>query len=261
MSTLQVHFLPPLVAPEDLAGGTVIVIDVLRATTTIVYALAAGARAIVPCLEVDEARGVAASLASSDRVLGGERGGERIEGFDLGNSPLEYTPETVGGRTVVFTTTNGTRALRHCRLAKRVRLGAFVNLSAVVKAVADDGDVHLLCAGTRGAITGEDVLLAGAIAARLINDGSGAGSPSVNPRPTFSLNDQARIAVACWQNLAGKGAALPAHDELIVELRTVQGGRDLIELGFDADIEAAAAIDRFEVAPQWNLASGRVCVT
>lgn len=265
MSTLKVHFLPQLVAPEDLAGGTVVVIDVLRATTTVAYALAAGARAIVPCLEIDEARSVAASLASSDRVLGGERGGEKIEAFDLGNSPLEYTPETVGGRTVVFTTTNGTRALRHCQLAKRVLLGAFVNLSAVVKAVADDGDVHLLCAGTRGAITGEDVLLAGAIAARLSDDGSGASSSvvessSVKLRPAFSLNDQARIAVACWRNLAGKRAALPAHDELIAELRAALGGRDLIELGFDADIEAAAAIDRFDVAPQWDVASGRVRV-
>ena len=68
------------------------------------------------------------------------------------------------------------------------------------------------------------------------------------------------MAAAFWQNFAGKGAALPAHDELMAELRAAQGGRDLIELGFDADIEAAAAIDRFDVVPHWNVASGRVRV-
>jgi 2-phosphosulfolactate phosphatase len=257
VSTLHVHLLPQLVTPEDLAGGTVVVIDVLRATTTIACALAAGARAVIPCLEVDEARRIAATFSSGTAVLGGERGGRRIEGFDLGNSPREYTPETVGGRTVVFTTTNGTKALRHGESAKRVLLAGFVNLSAVVQALTADETIHLLCAGTRGEITGEDVLLAGAIVARLTGDESIGKKSPANLEANFSLNDQARIAVACWLRLAGDRQVV-ARTLLIRELRSAQGGRDLIDLGFDADIEAAAQIDRFDTVPQWDRASGAV---
>ena len=96
-------------------------------------------------------------------MLGGERRGKRIEGFDLGNSPAEYTPEAVGGRRVFITTTNGTRALHHARLARRVVVGAFVNLSAVVASVRDEPRVDILCAGTDGSETREDILAAGAI--------------------------------------------------------------------------------------------------
>src|SRR5437868_6038312 len=117
---LSVHFLPALADPEELRDATAVVIDLLRASTTICYALAAGAREVIPCLEVDDARRTAADLAASPPVLGGERKGIRIEGFDLGNSPDEYRPDTVGGRTVVFTTTNGTAAMQRCRPARRV---------------------------------------------------------------------------------------------------------------------------------------------
>src|SRR5438067_13583166 len=99
---LDVYLLPDLVESAALAGEMVVVIDVLRATTTIIHALAAGAREVVPCLEIDEARGVAGRLGKA-AVLGGERGGVAIAGFDLGNSPAEYTRERVGGKTVVFT--------------------------------------------------------------------------------------------------------------------------------------------------------------
>src|ERR1041384_8191351 len=106
--TINVHLLPILVEPHELAGKLVVVIDVLRATTMIIHALAAGAKAVIPFLEVAGARELAERLPGQ-AVLGGERGGNRIAGFDLGNSPLEYTPAAVGGKTLVFTTTNGTR--------------------------------------------------------------------------------------------------------------------------------------------------------
>src|SRR5438132_9688378 len=126
---LFAHFLPTLMDPDELRDGTAVVIDVLRASTTICHALAAGAREVIPCLEVEEARRVAADNSGSRPMLGGEREGVRIEGFDLGNSPGEYRPDTVGGRTVVFTTTNGTRAMLGCRSARRVLIGSFVNFS------------------------------------------------------------------------------------------------------------------------------------
>src|SRR6185436_10147310 len=116
--------LPALAEPGDLAGRTVVVIDVLRATTTIITALAAGATQVVPCQEIEEARRLAGQF-SPPAITGGERGGRQIPGFDLGNSPRAYTRKRVGGRPVVFTTTNGTRAMLRCREAGRVLIGAF----------------------------------------------------------------------------------------------------------------------------------------
>src|SRR5436309_2662913 len=108
---VRVHLVPSLAAPVALVGGVAVVIDVLRATTTIVHALAAGCAAVVPCAEVDEAKKTAAALRPGKVVLGGERGGKLIRGFDLGNSPREYTAKACKKATVVFTTTNGTRAI------------------------------------------------------------------------------------------------------------------------------------------------------
>lgn len=128
---LVVHPLADDVPLEALAGATVVVIDVLRASTTIVHALAAGAAEILRCGDTETARGLAATLPPRKALLGEERLGFPIEGFDLGNSPWEYTPDRVAGASLVFTTTNGTRAMERCRLAKRVLLGAFVPVEVV----------------------------------------------------------------------------------------------------------------------------------
>src|SRR5690242_5734390 len=108
---ILVHLLPTLFEPADLRGGVAVVIDVLRATSTIVQALAAGATSVVPCGEIDEARAIAAKAAPGSVLLGGERKGVTIPGFDLGNSPGDYTSDVVTGKKLIFTTTNGTRAL------------------------------------------------------------------------------------------------------------------------------------------------------
>src|SRR5262245_18019417 len=110
MPTVRVHFLPSHVEPAELAGTTCAVLDVLRATTTMAQALASGAREVIPCLTVEDAQAQAAKLPAGQVVLGGERGGLRIAGFQLGNSPAEYTPATVASKSVVMTTTNGTKA-------------------------------------------------------------------------------------------------------------------------------------------------------
>ena len=107
---LSVHLLPELVSAEQLRGGVAVVIDVLRASTTLIQALASGATAVYPVAEVDEARELAEAFRGERVLLGGERGGRPIPGFDLGNSPCEYTPEVCRGARVIFTTTNGTRA-------------------------------------------------------------------------------------------------------------------------------------------------------
>jgi 2-phosphosulfolactate phosphatase len=245
MPNIYVHLLPDLVAESALAGASVVVMDVLRATTTLTCALAAGAGRVVVCLEVDEARRIAQSLEAERPLLGGERGGVRIEGFDLGNSPAEYTRETVGGRTLVFTTTNGTRAMLRCRQARQVLLGALVNRQAVLRALAGAEQIHLVCAGTRGEITREDALCAGALVAGVIE-----------PAPaSWQLNDQARLALAAWQSLAAGGIDAA---QLAAALEQTQGGRNLRAEGLEADIPWAAQLDRFDLVPHYRPADSTV---
>src|SRR3954468_21131840 len=150
---LRVHKLPKDVDEKELAGSTVVVIDLLRATSTICQALASGAREVVPFLEIEDAFTAAKGEDRADIVLGGERRGGKIPGFDVGNSPAEYTPQVVGGKRVFITTTNGTRAMHHARLASRVVLGSFLNLSAIVASVKDEPTIDILCAGTDGSET------------------------------------------------------------------------------------------------------------
>lgn len=243
---IETHFLPDLTTPDALNGATVVVIDVLRATTTIVHALAAGAAEVIPCLEIDEARRIAARLG--DRaVLGGERGGLRIEGFHLGNSPAEYTSPAVCERTVVFTTTNGTRAMRQCVQARQVLIGAFVNFSALCDALVDEPVIHLLCAGTDREITREDVLLAGAVVDAL-------SRRSLAEAPVI-CNDQADIAADAWRIAA---ANLTAGGMLANALEASRGGRNLLEVGHERDIEIAATIDKFNLVPRLDLAAWRI---
>lgn len=230
---LSVHFLPKLVAAESLRGTTAVVIDVLRATTTITHALQAGASAVIACLEIEEAQ----RLQQNDPqiLLGGERGGERIQGFDYGNSPLEYTPDRVSDKTIAFTTTNGTRAMQHCEQAETILLAAFANLSAISDALVGRSVVHILCAGTDGEVTREDVLLAGAIASRLSNR-----------QARVQLNDQARLAADAWNAVAGD----PSEDWLKRAVANSQGGRNLQRLGLQADVALAAKLDSLPVVPR-----------
>jgi 2-phosphosulfolactate phosphatase len=251
MTSLKAHFLPALTTPDELAGTTVVVIDVLRATTVIPHALAAGAHEVIPCLEVADAMQAAAKLPQGRAVLGGERGGLKIEGFDLGNSPDEFTPKSVGGKTLVFTTTNGTRAMMHCRQARRVLLGSFVNGSAIVDALAAEDDVRLLCAGTRGEVTREDVLFAGFVAEALFRR-------IADRAPAVEVNDQLLIARDCWQALLAAQVGNDLGRSLASTLRATQGGRNLKKLGLEHDIDLAAKIDRFALAPQLDLHTWRI---
>jgi 2-phosphosulfolactate phosphatase len=253
---IDVFLLPALVEPDELTGKIAVVIDVLRATTTIVHALAAGAAQVVPCLEVDDARRVAAE-APGQIVLGGERFGLPIPGFDLGNSPADYTGVRVGGKTVAFTTTNGTRAMQHCRAARRVLIGAFVNFSAVCRELLDEHDIALVCAGTNGHVTREDTLFAGAVVHELANavsTASGGHEPPEKSAPV-ALNDQAEIAADAWRACAND---LTQYKLLGSALRASRGGRNLIDTGQENDIDLAAQIDRFDLVPELDLATWRI---
>jgi 2-phosphosulfolactate phosphatase len=247
MPLLRVHFLPAFVEPAEVAGRRAVVIDVLRATTTIVHALAAGAGAVVPCLEIADARRAASSFSPHEVVLGGERGGLAIEGFHLGNSPSEYTADNVAGKTVILTTTNGTRALLHASQASEILIGALVNLSAVCARLEQGGasDVDILCAGTDAQITSDDVLAAGAMADRL-------------DRGDWRFDDAARIARDAWRTVAASAAGDELGARLTQALRESRGGRNLVRIGMAADIATAAHLDRFAVVPRFDIQSGRI---
>ncbi len=260
---LSVHFLPSLVDTQDLAGATVVVIDVLRATSTIATALANGAAAVFACAEVAEAIDQAARLPAAEVLRGGERAGLPIEGFDRGNSPAEYTPDAVAGKTIVFTTTNGTRAIHHCRYARQVLLGSFVNLSAIVQALQDQTRVHLLCAGTGGQLAREDIWFAGMVVDALGRDAA-AHSARAAPSDSWQWNDDARIARAdargrAWSE-AGRHA--PADPNVVAALRrdlgTTRGGRKLVRLGLADDVAAAARIDAVPVVPMVDVDCWRI---
>ena len=153
--------------PRDLSAATCVVFDVLRATSTMLTAFANGARRIYPVSTVEEACELKARLP--DALLGGERHGVRIDGFDLGNSPREYTPSAVAGRDIIATTTNGTVALRACAGAGAVLAGAWLNLDALTDhLLARSGATDrllLVCAGSGDRFALEDGLGAGALAA------------------------------------------------------------------------------------------------
>lgn len=230
MRRLAVHLTPALVAPEELRGAVVVAIDILRATTTIIHALAAGAESVIALGEIAETEKFAGDFPTGHCLRAGERGGQPIPGFDLGNSPSEYTSSRCGGRTILFTTTNGTRAILHARQAKRVLIGAFSNFSAVCQELLSTSeDVHLLCAGTEGEVALEDTIFAGAVVHGLAEKGE------------WELNDGSRMA---WDAFEGHGQVLLSAFELAT------GGRNLIAIGLGSDLGWAARVDRFGFVPE-----------
>ncbi len=250
--TLNVFGLPRYAEPAELAGGVSVVIDVLRAATTIIYALDAGAKEVVPCLEVDDALAAARQFDEDDIVLGGEREGLPISGFQLGNSPEEYTADRVGGKTVIFTTTNGTRAMNHARNAREILVAAFVNASAVVARLIDCKKIDILCAGTDGRVSEDDVFLAGLLVDRVQRQTADA----------FQLNAQAITAREFWLNAFAPPQAIGAEplepERLAERLRTSLGGQNLVAIGMDEDILAASYIDRFDIVGQLDVETFRI---
>lgn len=244
---VHVHLIPSLIPPGALKGGVAVVLDVLRATTVMVHALDSGCEAIIPCLEIDDARRAAASLPPGTALLGGERGGLPIEGFDLGNSPGDYTPEVCRGKTLVMTTTNGTRAILASLEAERVLIGAFVNLQATVRTLSTElrrtpgRAVHIVCSGTEGRISLEDSLLAGALATHLAEV-----SVETWEQEAPLGNDEAVIVALQW--LAAE--QFQTRRPLARLLSLGAGGRNVHRIGLSHDVEDATRTDRFDLVPE-----------
>ncbi|MBK9246785.1 MAG: 2-phosphosulfolactate phosphatase [Ignavibacteria bacterium] len=229
--------LTPTELPKSSENGerVAIVIDVLRASTTICIAFSSGVKAIIPSTSVEEATGIFQALPPSIRLLGGERRGVKQPGFDIGNSPLEYTPEIVNGKIISFTTSNGTNALQLVRAADSIYIGSFMNLQALSEYIADNhsqsnSEITIICAGSSGAFSLEDACCAGGYVGYL--------SSFI---PTAQLSDSAVASESLFSNY---------RDNLLGFLQSTTHGKSLRELGFSDDIECAADLNSLEVVPK-----------
>jgi 2-phosphosulfolactate phosphatase len=230
---VDVYFGGAEVTAAETQGRVVVVLDVLRASTSIAVALANGARAIVPCESADEAITLSKSFERADVRLAGEMRMLPIPGFDIGNSPGDYSQTAVEGKTILLATTNGTRVLTSIQGARDVLVGAFVNYRAVLamlRAAARAGaDVAIVCAGRERKFALEDAVCAGryvrGIRRRLTN---------------IDLNDAARGAALLDRRYGG---------DIEAALRDCEHGRALVEAGFAADVALCAAIDTVPILP------------
>lgn len=224
---IDTFFTVPEMDPGALDGATVVVIDVVRATTTIIEALANGARAVYPTDSTEEAVRLGHSMGPEDTLLCGERKGLKIEGFDLGNSPREFTPDVVGGKKLVMSTTNGTRALGAGHEGVRVLPCAFTNLGAVAHGIANEDHVVLLCAGQDDRFSLDDALCAGHLILRLVE--------LLDEEPEFNDASRAAYAIA--------SARKPTRRFLGV----TAGGAAILEIGLGEDLVICSDVDRHDI--------------
>jgi 2-phosphosulfolactate phosphatase len=220
--------------PEGDSSDAAVVIDVLRATTTIAWALNNGAEAVETFADLDILRQKAAQWPESSRLLLGERGGKRLDGFDLGNSPVAVLPELVTGKRLFMSTTNGTRSLERVREARRLYTLALPNRRAVAEQLLRDQPAQLWIVGSgwEGAYSLEDSLAAGALADLLLD---------ADPNSARVVNDELTAAVALWKQWK--------HDPEGC-IRKASHGQRLIGLGdHDADFSCCAELDQLSVVP------------
>ena len=215
----------------DLQGHTAVVIDVLCATSTVVAALDAGAAAIYPVVSVEDAMKLATSLGRRDVLLAGERGGRPIEGFHLGNSPGEFTAESVCAKHVVMSTTNGTAALLAAGIAERTVIASLVNLSAVAADVAAAERLAVVCAGHEGRFSIDDALCAGMLLSRLSDR-----------LPALELDDAGWAALALASSFGSDAEFL---------LRCA-GGMALADMGLEDDVRWCARVDALGLVPEFS---------
>lgn len=242
---IHVALLPELMPGRDRSAEQhrsgrerVIIVDTLRASTTMITALENGAAGIVPVGTIDQAHVAANRFSSEEIVLAGERGGLRIDQFDLGNSPGEFSPRHIEGKTIIMATTNGTRAIQHCSDARSLTIGSILNAGSVARhalglppevSETDQQRLIIVCAGTDGDVSQDDILGAGAIIDQMLQI-----------EPSMEMDD----------------AGLTAHDLYLAHqsnleqaLSRTAHGRRLLRLGFEDDVARAADLNGSRVVP------------
>ena len=231
---VEVFLTSHILTEEDVTDRAVVVVDVLRASASILTALKNGARDVVPVADMAAASKIASNLDPSGYRLGGERGGYRIEGYHLGNSPLEYTEEHVRDRTIILKTTNGTTAIEQARAARHLLIGSFLNAGRVVDFLENAGcDATIVCAGTRNRVSLEDTLCAGLMLYRLWQ----------GEEPPGGVSDTAYMAFTQYCN---------DKDDLTTALRHCNHAQWLRANGFAADVDYCMQIDTLPVLPYYT---------
>lgn len=221
------------ISEGDVQDRTVVVIDVLRACSTIVTALDRGARAVMPVLDMAQAGKIASNLDPDVYRLGGERGGERIEGYHLGNSPREYTQKVVEGRDIILNTTNGTRALEQAKEADHLVAACFLNAGRVADFVREHADaVTIVCAGRQNRLALEDTLCAGLILDRLWNGDE-----------PYPVTDSAHTAYTLYHT---------DREDLDNALRGANHAERLVSKDFDKDLDYCFQVDALPVLPYYT---------
>ena len=230
LSYIDVFFSVQAFQEEELRGKSAVIIDVLRASSSIVAAINAGAKKIIPVEDMSDAVKIARTMDQNDYLLCGEKDGTKIEGYDLGNSPLEYTPEVVMNKTLIFNTTNGTKAIKKAALANRIYIGTFLNQQSILNALAEhDDEVVLICSGWRGRLSLEDTMFAGSLLYKLCN--------GKLPEKT---KDGAKVAFGLFEKF---GDAL---EETIGKSDHAYRLRNLVP---EEDIPFCCKVDEFDVLP------------
>lgn len=230
---IDVFFGPAGLTASDVAGRVVVVIDVLRASTSIATALANGARAVIPVDSTEEVVTRAKAFERSEVKLAGERQMRPIPGFDLGNSPREFSRDVVEGKTVLLSTTNGTAAIASLQGPRDVVIGSYVNFSAVLAmlraALRGGADIAILCAGRDKQFSLEDAACAG----RFVHH-------ALRRRTDVAVNDAAFASMLIDRRYS---------DNLMRLFSASAHGRALSEAGYGDDLADCAAIDSYPIIP------------
>jgi 2-phosphosulfolactate phosphatase len=229
---LDVFFTPNQVRPAETASRLVLIVDVLRASTTVATALGNGARTVIPVEGADEVIFRSKEFARSQILLAGEQKMHPIAGFDIGNSPQAFTPEVVEGKTILITTTNGTRTLLGVQNARDIVIASYVNFSAVLAlmkvAASSNTDIAIICAGEEGSFTLEDSACAG----RFVR--------AIPKRADIQTNDAAAASVLIEKKYG---------DNIAKVFKESAHGQALDAAGFGDDLTAAAKVDAYPVVP------------
>jgi 2-phosphosulfolactate phosphatase len=230
---INVLFSPISVDELYFTGKTTVVIDILRATTTIISALGNGAKEIIPVATVEFAVKVSGGMFGGQTLLGGERNTKKIEGFALGNSPLEYSEDIISGKSIILYTTNGTKAVVKAKFSGELFIGAFSNISALAEHLVKlNKDVEILCAGRLNNFSMEDTVCAG----KLINE-------IVKLNDDTILTDSAIASVSLNKSF-GKS--------LLKMLKETEHGRLLIENGFEDDLKFCSKLNTTDSIPYFT---------
>lgn len=227
---IDVFFSLQAFTEENLRGKTAVIIDILRATSSIVTAIDAGAKKIIPVEDMSDAMKIARTMDSNDYLLCGEKDGVKIDGYHLGNSPFDYTPENVADKTLIFNTTNGTKAIKKAALANKIYIGSFLNQQSILNALKNhDDEVVLICSGWRGRLSLEDTLFAGSLLYHMFD--------GVLPDQT---KDGAKMAFSIYEKFG------PQLEDTIRKSDHAYRLRNLVDT---EDISFCCQTDKFDVLP------------